>query len=120
MFGDPSTNTVDTLTNKPITVNQAVASERGPEGGAFTLKPNAPNPFASSTAIRYSLARAASVRVTVFDAKGQEVATFNRGTEAAGDHAVDFKATGLASGTYLCQLTVDGELVHTRRMTLAR
>ena len=112
--------TADTAMNQPITVNLMTAGEEGPGAGAFTLMPNAPNPFREATEIRYSLARAASVRVTVFDVKGQQVAVFDRGTQPSGDHSVDFQASGLASGTYLCQLTVDGEVVDTHRMTLAR
>lgn len=117
-FGE--NNTADTLTNRPITVNMATAGEAAPEAGAFTLGQNAPNPFHSATEIRYALARAAAVTVTVFDAKGREVAVFDRGTQAAGDHSVDFGAVGLASGTYLYQLKVDGQIAGTRRMTLTR
>lgn len=109
----------DTTLNQRITVTGGTASEGGPEG-EFVLYPNSPNPVRASTAIRYSLARAAAVRVSVFDVTGREVASFDRGTQSAGEHSVDFTPAELASGTYLYQLEIDGDVVQTRRMLLVR
>ena len=104
----------------PITVNAAVANEGDAQPGTFTLGQNYPNPFRSATTLPYALDRAASVRVTVFDAAGREIAVLDEGSRGTGDHTVDFDAAGLASGTYLYRLEADGAVVQTRMMTLAK
>ena len=112
--------TADTVMNVPITVRAGVANEGDAQPGAFTLAQNYPNPFRSATTLPYTLDRAASVRVTVFDAAGREIAVLDEGSRATGDHTVDFDAAGLASGTYLYRLEADGVVVQTRMMTLAK
>ncbi|MEM9996450.1 MAG: T9SS type A sorting domain-containing protein, partial [Bacteroidota bacterium] len=119
-FGPPDDNTADIVTDVPIEVMMDVANEDQTQPAAFALDQNYPNPFASGTAIRYTLDRAANVRLAVFDAQGREVAVLAEGTHAAGEHAADFEAAALPSGTYLYRLTADGETVDTRRMTVAR
>ena len=104
----------------PITVNAAVANEGDAPPRTFTLGQNYPNPFRSATTLPYALDRAASVRVTVFDAAGREIAVLDEGSRATGDHTVDFDAAGLASGTYLYRLEAEGAVVQTRMMTLAK
>lgn len=120
VFGATGTNTADSLMNQPITVNIGVSAENGARNAAFVLEPNHPNPFRSSTAIRYALDRPATVSVSVLDLRGRELAVVARGLKPAGHHTADFEATGLASGTYLVRLAVDGHAVQTRRMTLSR
>lgn len=119
VFGASEENTADSLMNVPITVMPSVANEGEAQPGAIALAQNYPNPFRSATAIDYTLERAATVRVTVFDTSGREVAVLDEGARAAGDHTVAFDAAGLASGTYLYKLEADGEVVATRTMTLA-
>jgi len=49
-----------------------------------------PNPFRSSTTIRYTIPTEDDVTLTVFDAKGRKVRSLFSGTVAAGQHAVDW------------------------------
>ena len=112
--------TADTTMNQPMTVRMATSAEDGPGDGVLTLKPNAPNPFQSATQVRYALARSADVTVRVFDMQGRQLEAMPQGLQSAGAHAVDFDAAGLASGTYLSQVWVDGRLAGVQRMTLAR
>ncbi|MEM1041671.1 MAG: T9SS type A sorting domain-containing protein [Bacteroidota bacterium] len=110
----------DTALNQPITVNTFVSTEDGAQPGAVALGQNYPNPFAASTSIRYTLERAAEVRLTVFDLAGREVAIVAEGTRPAGEHTSVFDAAELPSGAYLYRLEADGEMVETRRMTIVR
>lgn len=119
-FGDPDTNTADTLMNVPITVNPGTSNEEGTQPVAFRLMQNYPNPFASATTLEYAFDRPATVRVAVYDAAGREVAVLDAGARTPSVHTVDFDAAGLASGTYLVRLEADGEIVATRTMTLAK
>ncbi|MEL6615280.1 MAG: T9SS type A sorting domain-containing protein [Bacteroidota bacterium] len=78
-----------------------------------------PNPFTTSTTIRYELAADAEVDLRVYDATGREVAALVRGTQTAGAHSAAFAAGDLPSGVYVWRLAAGGE-VTTGRVTLAR
>ena len=96
-----------------------VSSEDGAATDAARLAQNAPNPFRGQTTIRFSLARAETVQIQVYDVLGQRVATLVDGPLAAGDHAVTLDGARLASGTYVYRLSHGGE-VATRSMVVIR
>ena len=98
---------------------EVVAAEPSTLADGTTLEANAPNPFSGSTTIRFELANAADVAVRVYDVMGREVATLVDGPLQAGPQSATFNATGLAAGTYLYTLEVDGQRL-ARRMLLAR
>ncbi|MDZ7725608.1 MAG: T9SS type A sorting domain-containing protein [candidate division KSB1 bacterium] len=70
----------------------------------FYLEPNYPNPFNSRTTIRFSLAAASEVELTVYDIQGRMVTILKREYLAAGSHSVVWNAESLASGMYLLKL----------------
>ncbi|MFH0919485.1 MAG: T9SS type A sorting domain-containing protein [Fibrobacterota bacterium] len=78
-----------------------------------------PNPFNPSTRLEYSLGQSGPVSLDIFNAKGEKVAQLMKGTQAAGKHTVEFKATGLASGMYVCRLTT-GKTMQTRPLMLMK
>jgi hypothetical protein len=76
--------------------------------GQFTLRQNYPNPFNPLTTISYSLPRASTVTLLVYDVMGREIATLvRRERESAGDHAISFDAANLPSGVYFCRLSAE-------------
>ena len=91
----------------------------GPDGIAFGLEQNFPNPFNPSTTISYTLARPGRVSLTVWSIAGTRVATLVDGVQAAGPHAAAFQAGGLASGVYFYTLR-QGGLVRTGKMLCVR
>jgi hypothetical protein len=77
---------------------------------------NRPNPFVGSTRIRYSLASAQVVAVTVFDVAGRMLATPLRNErQSAGTHEIDFNGRRLETGVYLCRVQ-PGNFVQTRKL----
>ena len=99
-------------------LSDTVATAPG-AAGTFGFQPSAPNPFRTFTDVRFTLARAAPVRLDVFDALGRRIATLVDGERAAGAHAVRFEAGRLPAGVYVCRLEgPDG--VRTQRLTRAR
>lgn len=83
------------------------------------LRPILPNPVDRTAQIPLSLGAAAEVRVDILDALGRRVATPFNGRLGAGDHALPFDASGLASGVYVCWVRSRGR-VFQRRFTVAR
>ncbi|MEL6612309.1 MAG: T9SS type A sorting domain-containing protein [Bacteroidota bacterium] len=78
-----------------------------------------PNPFSTSTTIRYEVAEASDVDLRVYDVSGREVTVLARGPHEAGEHEAVFEAGDLPSGVYVWRLSIDGS-VQTGRVTLAR
>ena len=90
----------------------------------LALAPNVPNPFNPTTTIRFELARAGTVRLALYDVRGQHVRDLVDGVLAAGPHRVAWDGTDAhgrpaASGVYFDRLTSDGRTL-TRRMLLVR
>ena len=85
----------------------------------FELKQNYPNPFNPTTQISFELKEAGNVMLRVYDLTGREVARLVDGPQSAGSHTVTFDGTGLASGTYLYNLGVDG-IQQSRTMVLVK
>ncbi|MCL4305337.1 T9SS type A sorting domain-containing protein [bacterium] len=71
----------------------------------FRLYPAYPNPFNSSTRLRFALDRDSEVSLTVFDLQGRHVADLLGSTRlSAGVHELTWDANGLASGLYFVRL----------------
>ena len=97
-----------------------VDSEPGPEGGLGTvLEPIYPNPATDRASVGYRLPRPATVRVTVYDLHGRELAVLAEGPRASGPHTAALDTTRLAAGTYLVRLEAEGH-VQTQRVTVTR
>jgi hypothetical protein len=75
---------------------------------AYTLFQNSPNPFNPATQIRYQLPEASQVRLTVFNALGQEVARLVNTPQNAGAYTVSWDAADFSSGLYYYQLEAGG------------
>ena len=86
---------------------------------SFELEPAFPNPFNSSTTIRYSIPAAASVRLAVYDVSGREVTTMTQGNQAAGKYTYRLNGSQLASGIYFVKLTA-GSATKTQKIVLVR
>jgi hypothetical protein len=107
-----------------VTYDQVVGI--GDEPAAQTLPrmlPNSPNPFTSSTSIRFLLDRPAHVRVDVVDIRGRLVNTLREGLMEEGSHAVtwdgrDRTGTRVAAGVYLAVLKA-GDVSRSRKVVLA-
>jgi hypothetical protein len=66
---------------------------------------NFPNPFNSSTEIRFVLPEAATVSLTVFDLLGRRIAELADGRYATGSYTAIWNASEQASGIYFARLT---------------
>lgn len=85
----------------------------------FELHQNYPNPFNPETSIRFDLAEASDVTLSIFNIAGQEVATLANGAMNAGSHVVNFDGANLTSGVYFYRLTA-GEYTAQMKMVLLK
>jgi hypothetical protein len=85
-----------------------------------TLSQNSPNPFRGTTAIRYSLARPSTVRLGIYNVLGQAVYVTHPRQEPAGTHTITWDAHRAHQGVYFYQLTINGQVYATRRMTVIK
>jgi len=73
----------------------------------FSLEQNYPNPFNPSTTITFVVPEQSNVKITVYDAIGNEVEVLLDGVVSAGIHSLIWNADGYASGIYLYKLQSD-------------
>ena len=85
----------------------------------FELAQNFPNPFNPVTRIRFGLPNSADIRLSVYNALGQEVMVLVSGTQEAGYHTVEVDGSQLASGLYFYKLEA-GEFLQIRKMLLMK
>jgi len=86
---------------------------------AYTLEQNYPNPFNPTTTIRFALPEAASVKLAVYNALGQEVAVLAQGAREAGYHEVRLDGSNLASGMYIYRLEA-GRFSEQKKLVLVK
>jgi hypothetical protein len=85
----------------------------------FALLQNYPNPFNPTTTISFSLGSASNVSVKIYNLLGEEVETLVSGNRSAGMFRVQWNATGVATGIYLCRMQA-GTYVETRKLILMK
>jgi hypothetical protein len=85
----------------------------------FALEQNYPNPFNPTTNIKYSLAGAENVTLTVYDLTGRKVATLVDEKKSPGEYVLPFDAKGLATGVYFYRIEA-GSFREVKRMVLIR
>jgi hypothetical protein len=98
--------------NTPVSVHQdQIASN-------YVLLTSYPNPFNPNTTIRYSIPQTAIVTLEVFDDVGRTVATLVNEKKNAGEYSVQFDASKLGSGVYICRLVVGNNLLTNKLVLL--
>jgi hypothetical protein len=97
----------------------------------FALFQNYPNPFNPSTKIKFSISpelapiksgkgvRGMSVRLTIFDLLGHELAVLVNERLQSGTYEVEYNASNITSGVYFYRLQTDN-FVETRKMVLLK
>lgn len=87
----------------PIIKGGSSSVEAASSSKSAALRGNYPNPFATSTRVRFT-APGGHLRLSVFNNEGREIALLVDRNIAAGDGEVVFDATGLPSGTYYARI----------------
>lgn len=108
---------LSTITNTENNISQNVSG--------FKLYQNYPNPFNPETKIKYSITsnvkrEMSDVRIIIYDILGKEISALVKESKIAGSYEVIFDGTNLPSGVYYYQLTVNGNLISTKKMLLLK
>ncbi len=85
----------------------ATSNETTLASATLTLGAPAPHPVRGMSRLTFSLDRAGSARLDVFDTLGRLVATVVDADLSAGPHEATLNASDLASGLYILRLTTD-------------
>lgn len=79
-----------------------------------------PNPFTSSTFIRYSIPEPGNVTLDIIDLNGRKVAGLSEEYCLAGENNFLFSPEGFGEGVYLLRLTYNDSVTLFRKITLIR
>jgi len=112
----PGWNEIDAVMISPdsvILILPGITAVPDPSQGLALLHPASPNPFTTSTAIVFELARAGVARVDVFDVRGARIATLAAGAFEPGRHSLtwdglDDSGHRARAGVYYLQLDTPG------------
>ncbi len=90
----------------------------------FHLYPNYPNPFNTSTVIRYDLPQANIITLEIYNLLGQKVKTLVNSFQSSGQHQIlwdgrEDKGKQLSSNLYICRLQV-GNVIKFQKLVLQK
>ncbi|TPW11670.1 MAG: allergen V5/Tpx-1 family protein, partial [bacterium] len=118
LAGEFDPNMANNTSSLPLEVT---ASQTGVPGDdlaagrpALSLRPNQPNPFASTTRLSWSQPAAGPIRLTIHDAAGRLVTLLAVTDFPAGDHAIYWNGTdddgrAVAAGLYFSRIEFAGQ-----------
>jgi hypothetical protein len=83
------------------------------------LEQNYPNPFNPNTSIRYQVSSVSHVTLKVYDVLGNEIQTLVNEEKQVGIYQVNWGASEMPSGVYICQVT-SGSSTDIKKMILIK
>jgi len=87
------------------------------EGKKATLKQNSPNPFSSTTLVKYYLpADTQQAEVKIYDSSGKLV--YDEAIRGTGKGNIRVEAGTMPAGTYNYSLVIDGKVIDTKQMVI--
>jgi hypothetical protein len=89
-----------------------------PQPSVFNLSAPLPNPFNSLATVRYSLAAASHIRLTVLDVTGREVMRLADGECPAGANSVVWDGSRIPAGIYIIRLQAGNQMLQQKALLL--
>ena len=105
---------VDDMTLSDTNGNSVLAVEQTntgiEENGIYVMNRPYPNPFNGSITVPYVIGENnGSISFNIFNITGQQVETFNFGTQSRGEYSFEWQpANGIANGVYIINMVVNG------------
>jgi len=88
--------------DRPNAINEKAEEPTAPY--ILKLFSNYPNPFNSSTIIKYELTKEQNISIAILDIKGRKISNLFAGEISAGVHNITWDAHSLASGLYIVRI----------------
>lgn len=85
----------------------------------YYLSPSFPNPFNSSSTIKYYIPTTSQVTIKIFNTLGEEIETLVDEIKSTGTYQITWNAQGLTSGVYFYRLQ-SGTFTETKKMILLK
>ena len=85
----------------------------------YSLSQNYPNPFNPSTLIKYYISKQSNVNLSIFDALGRLVKSFNETSVKPGFHTINFSGEDFSSGVYFYKIQA-GDFTDFKKMVLLK
>ncbi|NOX37500.1 MAG: T9SS type A sorting domain-containing protein [Calditrichaeota bacterium] len=103
----------------------SITSSETPVASDFQLEQNYPNPFNPATTIGFQLPKRSRVELAIYDLNGRHLRTLVNEILPAGRHAYRWDGTTnqgipVSSGVYLYRLTIDNQIMLSRKMILLK
>ena len=92
----------------------------------FSISQNYPNPFNPTTRIDFSIPEKGNVRISIFNALGEEIRVILNEEKDAGYYSVEINTSDLPSGVYFYQLRAGSSsgseqvFINTKKMLLLK
>ncbi len=86
----------------------------------FCLKQNFPNPFNSSTVIKFSIPKKCFVQIQIYDILGKLADTPLNEEIGASEYELRIDAAKYSSGVYFYRLIADGNIIDTKKLVLLK
>jgi len=95
-------------------------SERIMQPDGYFLSQNFPNPFNPITTINYQLPIKIYIEIAIYNSIGQKVVTLISDIQNAGNHQVQWDASGFAGGIYFCRLSTKTDVLQTKKLVVLK
>jgi len=86
----------------------------------YVLQQNYPNPFNAMTRIKYYIRNGGIVKFDVFNILGENISTQLYNYLIGGNYYIDFNADKLTSGVYIYQLTINNDIIGTKKLVILK
>ncbi|MCU0372436.1 MAG: T9SS type A sorting domain-containing protein [Ignavibacteria bacterium] len=106
-WAQTSLNTIAHTTNGGGPITSAI-SNNIELSNDYMLYHNYPNPFNSTTNIKYEISKKGYVRIILFDILGNKIKTLVNKNQESGIYEILFDAGSLSSGIYFYRITAEG------------
>jgi hypothetical protein len=122
VYGNDGLINGDVITSEILT-SIRISSSKTP--AQYSLNQNYPNPFNPITIIKYGLKKAAKINLVIYNIMGQKVKTLVSDFQSAGTKTIQWNGQNnlhqqVSSGTYIYTMSVNDELLFSRKMVLIR
>jgi hypothetical protein len=104
------------IASKEILINN---DSRSSDLAKLQLFQNFPNPFNHSTIIRFQVEKNCDIELSIYNLRGQKVATLVNEKKSVGLNAIMWDATEFSTGVYYCKIKT-GLFMQTRKMLLIK